>query len=57
MIIPFTKQASATQQAPQIPPVYVAMAAAQMHAEGRWPSDNELQAKRVSTEQPAKDSE
>ena len=57
MIIPFTKQALATQQAPQIPPVYVAMAAAQMHAEGRWPSDNELQAKRVSTEQPAKDSE
>lgn len=26
---------------PDLPPVYIAMAAAQMHAEGRWPKPKE----------------
>jgi len=37
MIIPFTKaQADDGPQLPNVSPTYLAMAAAQMHKEGRW---------------------
>lgn len=43
MIIPFTNR---SPQAPAIDPIYIAMAAAQMHTEGRWPSDDKFEPKK-----------